>query len=231
MINKTEVPVAIIDKIKKLLELTTSDKEHEATQAMETAKRLMLKYSVQFEDLNQEEIKQEIVKKKYENDAFQRQGVYEQLPSIISTITPIFGVYCIVKTLRSKLGQHHEFHLVGFPTNVKIATFALDSILAQGIIEARNEYKKFRTVTFGKSFWGGFAIGLYRKFSKYSNDKEETGITVYDKVKEYLKSIASGEFSFNAESDGIAKNIGIEAGLRAELRQAITSENTGKLLQ
>jgi hypothetical protein len=120
------VPETIIERIKKLLELTTSPNEAEAKQAMEFAKRLMAKYSVQFTDLSQEEIQQAITREYYWNDtAFSKQGVFEQMPEIMNIIAPIFGVQVLIYTKTKKSGFHiskdREFELIGFPANIRSA--------------------------------------------------------------------------------------------------------------
>lgn len=222
---KTEVPQNIIERIKKLLELTTSPEENEAKHAMEMAKKLMIKYSVQFEDLSSDQIKAEINQTEYWNDIINKPGLIEQIPSIIAVITPIFGVYACVGSCAGKIVG---LKLVGFPVNIEIAKFALDSILAQGLIESRVQYKKFKTVSFGPSFWKGFTIGLNKKFHSYSAEKD--GIVVYDKVKEFLKSISKGVFENPEVMDGVAVESGINAGLKAEIRHGINAANTGKLL-
>jgi len=236
MNNSKSVPEAIVDKIKKLLELTTSPNEHEAKLAMDQAKRLMAKYSVQFTDLSEDEIKDSITREYYWNDnAFSKQGVFEQIPEIINTIAPIFGVQCLIYTRAQRKGYHiskdRQFELIGFPANITVAKFALDSILAQGILEARAKYKQYRTVTFGMSFWSGFKIGLYEKFGTQSNHTEETGLAVYDKVRAFVKSLSTGTLNENTSFDGVAYTSGYNAGLEAELRKGLESSGSnGKLL-
>ena len=226
------VPEAIIERIKKLLELTTSPNEHEAALAMNQAKRLMLRHSVAYEDLNDEEFKQEIKEEIYYNEIFEKSGVRANLPAMLAIIPPIFGVQCLVRSKRSNNGfsadRINEFALIGFPANIEITKFSLDSLLNQGMIDGKAAYKQFRTITFWPGFWSGFALGLNQKFSPKAD--EELGITVYDKVKQYVNNIAKSTMTPDL-IDGVAKSVGIESGLKAELRSGITQSNTGKLLR
>lgn len=215
----------IIERIKKLLELASSanKEDHERKLAMERAQDLMIKHSINENDLANETGKElEIVEEEYFNESFLKQGVIPVLPNILATIPPIFGVYGMVHTLG---GKSHKFTLVGFKTNIQIAKYAMDSILTQGIITARIEYKKFRTITFGMSFWSGYAIGLQQKFLPNT----EKNMVVYDRVKAFIDSISQDKVSGNL-TDGIAFATGHQAGLEAEIRKPIEQANTGKLL-
>ena len=216
------VPIEIVERIKKLLELTTSPNEAEASQAMSFAQKLMLKYSVSYEALNSEEFKEAIATEIYDNEMIGKPGISEHIPTILSIIPPLFGVHCTITR------KPRTYKMIGFPTNITIAKFACDSIIAQGLIDARISYKLHRTVSHGVSFWQGFVLGLSKKFK--APDSKETAIAVYDKVKQYVNSIAKGTFSV-AYTDGVALNAGIESGLNAEIRRGLNTSNTGKLLR
>jgi len=215
----------IVEKIKKLLELTTSPNEAEAKAAMEHAQRLMIKHSIDQSSLeNDEPAKQEILRSEYWNDAFGRPGLMKQVPKMIGIIGPIFGVYSLTTIKGSSIMR---IDMIGFETNIDITRFAMDSIITQGIIEAKIAYKQYRTTTFGDSFWEGFVLGLNKKFGNLKNDSE--GIVVYNKVKQYVESISSASYK-TSQSDGLAHRAGFEAGQKVELRKGLTHSNTGKLL-
>lgn len=219
---------AVIEKIKKLLELASSanKEDHERKLAMDRAQALMVKYSVSEAELAEKENRSlEIVQEEYFNPTLLKQGVIQVIPSIIAVITPIFGVYGMAQTIG---GKPAKFVLVGFKTNVDIARYALDSILAQGVATIRAEYKKYRTITFSVSFWSGYLIGLTEKFkTNLSNSKD---IVVYDRVKQFLKNIA-GDKPISADlTSGIAYQTGYEAGLEAEIRKPIEQTNNKLLL-
>jgi len=214
----------IIEKIKKLLELTTSDNENEASHAMETAKRLMLKYSLNETNFLETNSVPEIIESQYSSSYFQKPGLKESMPRILAVIAPIFGCQAFV---RVDISGFKSYHLLGFKTNIEITKFALDSLLAQGNIDARREYRKFRTVTFGLSFWRGFADGLKVKFAKEKSN--EIGLELYDKVKEKLDSITTGTID-TAKEDGVARESGFQSGISSQIRSGINTSNSGKLL-
>jgi len=217
----------VIEKIKKLLELASSanKEDHERQLAMKRAQELMLKYSIDELHLAEESGRElNITEREYFHESFLKQGVLPVIPSIIATIAPIFGVYGVAHSHGKNI---YKFTLFGFEANIEIAKYALDSILNQGLTKARSEYKKFRTITFGMSFWTGYSQGLFDKFGK--NLEESQNIVVYDRVKALLDSFATGKVSGDF-TDGIAYDTGHQAGLEAEIRKPITSANTGKLL-
>lgn len=215
----------VIEKIKKLLELTTSPNEHEASLAMDQAKKLMLKHSINESNYLNSGVAPEIINEVYSNPIFGKHGVKEAIAGIITTIAPIFGCHGFTK----KEGNFRSYYLMGFKTNIEITKFGLDSLLAQGAIDARREYKKFRTVTFGLSFWSGFSDGLNTKFGKVK-DQTETGIELYDKVKEKLNEKCKGTFSPDNYS-GVAREIGFRSGTDAQIRSGIATQSSGKLIQ
>ena len=219
------IDLKIVERIKKLLELSTSPNENEARSAMDMAQRLMLQYSISESELHPNDCESAIVMSEYWNNAFSRQGVIDNAPTILNVICPIFGVHALI---RSRLQKVSGIDMFGFITNLDIARFALDSIFAQGSIEARIAYKKYRTTTFGDSFWRGYAIGIHEKFSQYK--EASNGIALYDKVKAHRNQLAQGTFK-PLPADTFAQESGRNAGLRAELRRGITQSNTGKLLK
>lgn len=219
-----------LDKIKKLLELASSPNENEAKLAMDQARRLMAKYSIDDKELGApDRISELIVEEPYINSAFSNDAVLDAIPIIIAVIAPIFGVYGLVNT---RNGQARQFKLIGFKTNIEIARFAIDSLIAQGLIDAKREYKKYRTITFMASFWTGFKEGLHRKFGKM--EEENKGIVLYDKVKQYVDSLASGASFAGRSTDGVAYQSGFNSGQNASIRSAINSSSgaasSGKLI-
>lgn len=215
----------IVEKIKKLLELTTSSNESEAKSAMEHAQRLMIKHSIDQSQMYPEEsLEVKILRSEYWNDAFGRPGLLKQVPLMISTIGPIFGVYGLTTVKGSSI---QRIDMIGFQTNIDITRFAMDSILQQGLIEAKASYKLYRTTTFGDSFWEGFALGLHKKFGAFKDNAE--GLVVYDKVKQHVQSLTTGTYHVD-KSNQLAHRAGFEAGQKVELRKALVHDNTGKLL-
>lgn len=216
----------IIEKIKKLLELTTSPNESEAKLAMERAQKLMAQHSISEIDITDPDninIESKIIRQEYWSRHFSKNAVLNAMPPILSTIPPIFGCYALIVNRN----QTRSYELVGFLSNIEITRFALDSLLEQGMLDYQQGYQRYRSISFGHGFWPGFATGIQRKFSQHK--EESKGIILYDKVKQYLSSIATGDFNYQADR-GIGRELGIESGLKAEIRKGIESTNKGKLL-
>lgn len=222
----SDINEKIIEKIKKLLELASSSNEHEAALAMEQARKMMAKYSLDHADiLDQEQIWNSIESVSYTNPNFTNPHIVNAMPSIIASIGPIFGVYGMIRTRHNTV---QEFKLFGYPTNIEITKFALDSLIAQGLLDMKRDYKKFRTITFAQSFWSGFARGIQNKFGKIQ--EQNTGIILYDAVKAHIDKLASGHYHGKSH-DGVAFNSGFESGSNASIRSGIGSSNQGKLLK
>lgn len=218
----------VTEKIKKLLELATSPNEHEARRAMEMAQKLMIQFNIDEVDLNTANVSEQIIQENYDNELFNRIGVREQLPRITKTIGRIFGVFALFN--RRGTGVISEVLLFGYPTNLKVAKYALDSILQQGALEYKAVYRANRSTLGGLEFWDGFAYGLQRKFESFSSKEANSALVVYDPVERYTKERSGGSFNLSS-FDGSSREAGIAAGLRAEIRSGITSTNKGNLLK
>ena len=222
----------IIEKIKKLLELASTANENDAerTLAMQKAKDLMIKNSLSEYEISQIEEKDlVIIRKEWSHEALGKQGVPNVINAILGLIPPIFGAHCLVFTTDVERKNVSHYEIVGLASNVEIAIYALDSLMTQGLMSAREEYKKHRTINFGMSFWSGFSIGLDKKFGDLT--RSEKGIVPYDKVKEYMKHISDGNAPQADYQNGIGMQAGMNAGMNAEIRKAINTESNGKLLQ
>lgn len=216
----------LIEKIKKLLELSTSSNEHEAKSAMDNAQKLMIRYSIAESELSEQELREtKIIQSEYWNTNLGRPGLLPYVPQMINTIGPIFGVYGLTH-LKNKTVERMD--LIGYPTNIEITRFALDSIITQGLYESKLAYRQYRTTTFGESFWKGFADGLYDKFNSFK--EQSKGIVVYDKIKQHVNSLASGTYRAPTANE-LAQGAGFAAGQKAEIRRAVENTNQGKFLK
>jgi hypothetical protein len=218
----------IIDRIKKLLELATSSNEHEATLAMEQASRLMAKYSITNASLNDTERKEVIEIFIYNSPYINKTGLIQQLPSIMGTIGPIFGVYPMF--VASRTGSIRESQLIGYPTNIKVAIHAIESVINQGLLDYRLAFRLNGSPLFGLEFWDGFAKGLQAKFAKYGLESDEVAMVVYDAVKNFVKARTSGSVKLQ-NFDGSGRSSGYESGQKASLRSGIASQSKGNLLK
>lgn len=212
----------LIEKIKKLLALSTSDNIEEAARAMETAQRLMSEYTISSFDLENIERREEICKRFTSLKGFTNGNdqLLENFQSIFTTIGAIYGcVYLIDYSGRIKFGLVG----IGFKTNLEIAEYSIDLILKHGLEEYRKAYRKEPKFNFAPRFWQGFAVGIREKFGKVA--ETGTGMVVYDPVKTYMKENFDIKY-VTIEGfylDEIAT--GIKAGKTAELRVGLNAEN------
>lgn len=213
----------LIEKIKKLLALSTSDNIEEASRAMEAAQKLMERYTISSFDLENKERKEEITKRFCSLAGFTNGNdqMLENLQQVFSTIGAIYGcVYLIDCSGRIRFGLVG----IGFPTNLEIAEYSISLILEHGRTEYKREYKKNPSFNFAPRFWQGFSIGIQAKFGKIADVGK--GMIVYDPVKNFIKD----NFEINhIMIDGFSRNeieSGIKAGKSAELRSGLREDSS-----
>lgn len=208
----------LVETIKKLLALAASPNENEAQLAMKRAQDLIARFSVSIA----EDVQEKIIEVIYECPS-KSPGLHRQLPQICSTLAPIFGCHSLW------FPRMNQIRLIGFATNTKVATFAIDSVIAQVMIDFKTEYKKYRSVAFSDGFFVGVVKALQKRFSEQI--KVGTGLVLYDKAKAYIDatfqfirgdSITHGTFGLQS---------GFKSGSEAQIRSGLTSQSTGKLLK
>ena len=215
----------IIDKIKKLLALTSSPNEAEAKSAMNKAQQLMADYCIQEHKLYQNaNFGPQIVMTELYNPPFNpSRGLQKALPWITSALAPMFGCHILVQGTKPVI--------YGFKTNIGVLKYGLDSILNQAKIDYQNGYRIQRTITFDETFWSAFSITLNNRFRE--NRNQTSGLVVYDHV--YAKAAeAKSSKTFDSQSGTSSHSgtsAGQEAGQNVNLVSGIQSGNQGKLLK
>jgi len=205
----------VVEKIKKLLELSSSPNEHEAQLAMDRAQDMLARYSINLSD--HETKPEQIVEESYEWSGRIPQN---NLHYIVSIVARIFSCEALKRMTAIKI--------VGMPTNIKVAHHAIDCILNQLRLDYEQEKSHYRSIAFFHSFWSGAVAGIQEKFTK--QESKGTGLVVYDKVQAYLKTLHCGiSKSLSNESDGY--NAGITAGKQAEIRAGVNPQVQGNLLR
>jgi hypothetical protein len=114
-------------------------------------------------------------------------SLYPVLPHILLPIAKYCG--CFVMCNHIEKGRIEVF--VGFKPNIEMAQYTSNVVLKQGQDEYRRLYKMHRSITFGQSFWSGFALGIEKKF-KIEKMSSERGIVLYDRAKDYLQKRTGG---------------------------------------
>ena len=161
----------IMDKIKKCLELTKSDNEHEAFSAMQMARKLMSKHGIELSELEIEEEKQE-------DDTVVDQTVFETKKKGILTIGGV-----IANNFKCKMyyvsGSPMRIQFVGRPFDVSIAketlTYAL--IVSKKLCKKTiDNMKKRGESTRGaeQDYFIGFSRGLKACFEEQNKQEGES---------------------------------------------------------
>lgn len=147
------------------------------------------------------------------------------LPYIIQPIATFFSCATIVTVH----GGARNYIIVGYKPNIQMVQYGMDVVLRQGISEYREAYKRVRSLTFGASFWQGFAYGLCEKFKIVRTD-EERGLVLYDRVKANMEARKLG--SYVAEMGGSTNEFqsGKTAGENVTLNRPIHAGNGGKFI-
>lgn len=213
---------ALIDKVKKLLELAGSPNENEAKLAYERAQALIAKYSL---DLSGENKPEAIVQVDYVC-SYRSGGLSEVLPFMAQALGKPFGTYVLIRPWKG-----NQVVLVGFATNVKVTAYAIDSVLAQLMQDFRREFKKYRTVAFSTNFWNGALQAIQKRFEE-AGDKAETGLVVYDPVRAFMASFTgSAKLSAGSADTQAGLSAGAAAGNAVSIRQGVEAPSfRGKLL-
>lgn len=166
-------PDYLFEKVKKLLELSASPNEHEAALAFQRAQAIIQKYSL---NMGRPDVKPSIEHLKI--TAPKNPSLRKIFPYICQYVGRPYGVYVLVN-------NDNNVDLVGFPTNNKIAEYAILCIVNWGLIDYRAAYAKIRTISFGESFWQGFLEGVRKRFT--ITEEQKPGLIVYDPVANYMK--------------------------------------------
>lgn len=211
---------SLIEKVKKLLELSSSPNPHEAQLAFSRAQAMIAKYSL---DLSQENKPEQITFAYYELK-IKSAGIKEYLHSIVDTIAKIFSCHSLRNVTSARI------RIFGYPTNLQIADYAIDSIINQLNSDLKEEAKKHRTISFSAAFWQSASEELSRKFVAQS--KIGTGLVLYDKVKDYIyqscKIVPTDAVHGSTYSAGFSS--GQDSARKAQIRSALSSNSGGKLL-
>ena len=188
----------VIDKIQKLLSLSSSDNPNESALALSKAKILMNKYEINESDLSLSKIK--------ESTSFVCRG--KKPPSYICIlgegISRLFncGFYNVSRWDDEVRGWVDEFIFVGFDPNQEIAKYCFD-VLSVKLKKARKHYMK--TVLKGvdnrpakaDAFALGWSIAVYQKVQDLVPKEEietsnDLGLISINVVEQYIKNKVSG---------------------------------------
>ena len=145
----------LLDRIKKLLSLATSDNEHEAKLAAEKANELLVRHNLSRQHID--EIKDESFEKEVLTEGT-RLKVEEKF------IRMLLAKYFFVKIIRSRNYTKTTMYILGEATNVQIATYTR-SFLVRKFRDLWEVYKKQTQAptTAKQSYYYGLYQGLAKQ--------------------------------------------------------------------
>lgn len=215
----------LIDKIKKLLALSSSPVAAEAELALQRAKELMEQYGVSI--LETDGTKDQIIEKEYDypNGKLNRDFQYN-LISITTSVAQMFS--CLI------LIRQNKPVVIGLQTNVEVAFHALDCILHSLWFDYRTLRRTNTSQTFSTNFWEGASEGIRTKFRPKKSERSEWGLVLYNQVQDYIAqkypNLGSWSFSKNDSDSLQGRESGLRSGQSASIRPGVSSGNTGRLL-
>ena len=169
----------MIDKIRKMLALSTSANQGEAENALAMAQQLMVKHNITMQQLVNQPTKE------YENLSYGGEGGKAAVER--KYILPILQKYFFVKAMNIQQRGNANFFLIGTKENVEIAKYVYDYLKVVFYVLFKLyalEQKKngiANTTIYKQSFYAGLRNGLMDKLAKERTSVEnEMGLVLVE---------------------------------------------------
>ncbi len=215
----------MIDKIKKLLELATSDNPHEAQLAMTKAQALMVEHNIEMQEVEEQE-QEDVIKAT--SDSWGRGQFRRSLGVVISdNFRCISYINC----------RKNLFRIVflGKESDAKIALMVYECAVKIAEQGAEKEYQSayyngLPTKGIKPSFKAGFLEGLINQFEDQKRNNQEWGLVlvtpkeVTEKYEVMSKDFAEPSKNINTDlniADLIAFENGMVAGYQFKAQERI----------
>lgn len=209
----------IIDKIRKILELSKNNpSEEEAKAAALKAQKMMAEYHIEQADLDGVSDIEEIAESGYMTH---KGGTWK-----------FYLAHIIAKNFRCKTYSSGRRYIVfyGYETDTKIAKEVFEYLYNLGTSLATKEYNKYKAM-YGtargimNSWYKGFLAGISSVLDKQCTAlmivvPKEVEDSYEDKTKDFKKTSHTISVSYNSNND-MARNSGYEAGKSAMQSKAI----------
>lgn len=225
----------IILKIQKLLTLSKSSNDNEAQNAMMMAQRLLIKYKLSMNDIEQYESQTIKVNENRTGIKFRGKNWKSNLSRVIADN---FGCYLFYRT-----GRTHEICFYGKEEDVMICNimleYAVKCINSNGdkLIKKLKQDKRRRHFEGIKSDYAlGFVRGLDERFKEQIKSNKDWGLVllkeqiVIDKYNEFSSNFETVQTGVSFNKSLLAFNIGKDDGKKFDISNKIESEEECKLL-
>ncbi|HCL56186.1 MAG TPA: hypothetical protein DHW82_04155 [Spirochaetia bacterium] len=176
--NELKDKKEIIEKVKKLFNLSKSSNLHEAELAALKAKELLDKYNLKMFEINHHQLDGNI----NENEIIRYQRMEKWETVLISSLTALFDITAV----RAKQGKDFFITAIGYSEDIEFFVYFYDFIKKQ----AKSNYKKFGST---KDFYFGFITGIIGKLKEQKKDREKIALSkdlmLYKEanVKDYIQ--------------------------------------------
>lgn len=192
----------VIDKIKKLLALSTSSNEAEATLAMQRVQELLSNYSLTLEECQRVKIERICYNPTYRLVP----GLTEMLPTIACVIAPIFR--CI-----SINAQLDTMRLLGTAVDLEVLQYTIEALINQAMPLYREGYTRERSISFGHTFWLAFAYQLRVRYSTLYQDNSAAEKAAGPLIPGRLRDGLSFNSCYYAAGIAAGNSVNINAGV------------------
>lgn len=213
----------IIDKIKKLLSLATSDNQNEAELASKKAQELLIKHNLEKADIK------EAPEYNEKREAYKRAN--PALKFIHPLLTEYYFVYMYRHTSRSPFIDN-EYVMVGTKENIEIAGYVRSFLL--------NSFKQLYKIENKKQNWKGkyrdvFYYGLYEglkeqlEAQRKAIDTEGALVPINEALVRHVESqhkLSHRRRHVNGSNED-ARAAGQEAGRNLKISRGITTQSSG----
>jgi hypothetical protein len=230
----------LINKIKKLLALGESNNVHEASLALQRARKLMDEHKISISDI---EISK-IVEHESQYGAFKKTPDYVMY--LVNTVALLFQCRTMYTTRyheTKKSGYYRTTPIfVGFDPMPEIASYTY-KVLYKQMMDARNQLtfygsKKYKTWK-KDSFCYGWVLGVYENIKHMVPERimmeveSDSGLVKIDPIKTYIDNITTTTLKTrtNNSVDELSYNKGQEEGSKVQINKAVNhSKNIEKLI-
>jgi hypothetical protein len=230
---------SVKDKIEKLLNLSMSDNEHEASLALQKALKLMNEHNLTKDDIYRQSFISEVV-------TFDVYRLPSWMVDLYSSMANVSGCHFVFGNGSKRHKVFARGKMVGRERDVKNAVY-LVSYLYREVLKAESVYKKKvsclyvgtslteKIKSFKKGFINGAFLKIYDAQNQFFNDNKSNGLICMEletKLKETLDFLHSQQktrdFASKSKVDNEALLQGARKGNELEMNQAV---NKGKILQ
>jgi len=215
----------VIEKVKKLLSLATSDNENEAKAAAEKAVEILLKHNLSMQQVQDQS--------NYEKNVL---SIKSRKPPEYTFIMAILDIHYFVRIIYSRRNNQTVTFILGEDTNVQVATYVY-SFLLRKFRELWSVYKKRTGKGSGSRrayYWGLYSGIMTQLDSKKISVQKEVGIVLVEDPS--LTDFINGHFKTTTtkqakiKRDLEAQSAGIKDGIKINIQNAVTESNTSEIL-